>query len=367
MGLTISAGGSDILNAIRNGASSTYKDYVPLATDGDSVKEIGAIIMDFPALQNEFLNALVNRIGRVLLNSKLYTNPWSIFKKDMLEFGETVEEVFVELATPFEFDPAVAETELFKRQVPDVRAAFHPLNYKKFYKTTVQRETLRQAFLSENGLASLVTKIIDSLYSGAAYDEFEVMKYLLAKEILNNEMSSIDCSGMTTSSEIVKQIKAVSNKFTFMSEDYNITGVHTFSDKNDQFIIVNADFDASMNVDVLATAFNMDKAEFMGHKILVDSFGALDTARLDELFADQSTGNGGWYESLSEDSLNALDAIPAVLVDRSYFLIMDNMNAMKNQENEQGLYWNYFYHTWKTFSVSPFANAAVFVPDSVVY
>ena len=26
-----------------------------------------------------------------------------------------------------------------------------------------------------------------------------------------------------------------------------------------------------------------------------------------------------------------------------------------------GLYWNYFYHTWKTISNSPFANAIVFV------
>ena len=27
------------------------------------------------------------------------------------------------------------------------------------------------------------------------------------------------------------------------------------------------------------------------------------------------------------------------------------------------MYWNYFYHTWKTFSVSPFAQGIIFLPE----
>ena len=125
----------DVLNVIRENATQNYRDYVPKATpNADSIREIGAIIMDYPALQNEFLSALVNRIGRVLITSKMYDNPWRMFKKGMLEFGETIEEIFVNMAKPFQFDPTVAESEVFKREIPDVRAAFHILNYKKFYK-----------------------------------------------------------------------------------------------------------------------------------------------------------------------------------------------------------------------------------------
>ena len=80
----------DILNAIRNSASANYRDYVPVANpDQDSIREIGAIIMDYPALQNEFLTALVNRIGRVIITNKSFENPWAMFKKGILEFGET--------------------------------------------------------------------------------------------------------------------------------------------------------------------------------------------------------------------------------------------------------------------------------------
>ena len=358
---TLSATSVDILNAIRNNASANYRDYIPVADNSlDSVRAIGAILMDYPALQNEFLNALVNRIGRVIVTSKMFSNPWNIFKKGMLEFGETVEEVFVELAKPFEYDPAVAEEEVFKREIPDVRAAFHILNYQKFYKTTVQREQLRQAFLTWDGVTDLITKIINSMYTGANYDEFLVMKYLVAVNILNGRLKAVqiaDTSDPTKLKSAVGSIKAVSNGMEFMTKDYNIAGVHTFTAKEDQFIILTSDFDATIDVEVLASAFNMDKATFMGKRVLVDSFGNIDNDRLALLFKDDDT-----YVPLTSAELTALAAIPAVLVDKDWFMILDNLLEFTDQYNAQGLYWNYWLHVWKTLSVSPFANSAVFVP-----
>ena len=58
---TLTNSSVDILNVIRENASQNYRDYVPKATpDADSVRQIGAIIMDFPALQNEFLLSLIH-------------------------------------------------------------------------------------------------------------------------------------------------------------------------------------------------------------------------------------------------------------------------------------------------------------------
>ena len=178
----------DILNAIRNQASANYRDYVPAASpDQASIREIGAIIMNFPALQNEFLNALVNRIGLLLITNKMYRNPWAIFKRGELSLGETVEEIFVNIAKPFSYDVETAESQVFKREIPDVRAAFHVLNYKKFYKATIQEYDLRQAFLSWTGITDLIAKIVDAMYTGANYDEFQVMKYLLARTFSTEE------------------------------------------------------------------------------------------------------------------------------------------------------------------------------------
>lgn len=351
---------AEILNTIRDNASANYRDYVPVAdpTDQQSVRNIGGIIMNYPALQNEYLNALMNRIGRVIITSKLFYNPWSGLKKGLLEFGETVEEIFVNIAKPFQFDPAVAESEVFKREIPDVRAAFHILNYQKFYKATISNDQLRQAFLSWQGITDLIAKIVDSMYTGANYDEFLTMKYMLARNILQGRMNVTEVAPVSAENAktIVSTIKGVSNVWEFPSTNYNLSGVTTQTDKRDQIILLNAKFDAVIDVEVLAVAFNMEKAEFMGNRILVDSFGALDTARLDLLFKDDPN-----YVPLSQAELSALDAIPAVMVDRDWFMIFDNFYNFTENYNGQGLYWNYFYHTWKTFSVSPFANNTVYV------
>lgn len=358
--VTLTNSSVDILNVIRNNATINYKNYVPVATaDAESIREIGAIIMDSPQLQNEFLSALVNRIGRVLVTSKMYDNPWSMFKKGTLEFGETIEEIFVNIAKPFQFDPNVAETNLFKREIPDVRSAFHIMNYQKYYKTTIQNDQLRQAFLSWQGITDLIAKIVDSMYTGANYDEFQTMKYMLAKHILNGRMYPVTIAGVTEANmkSIVSTIKGVSNNFEFMSNKYNVAGVQNFSKKKDQYLLVNSNFDATMDVEVLASAFNMDKAEFTGQRVLVDSFGSLDIERLNLLFADDPT-----YTEIGESDLQALDKIPCVLVDKEWFMIFDNFYNFTEQYNGEGLYWNYWYHVWKTFSVSPFANNALFIP-----
>ena len=358
--VTLTNSSVDILNVIRNNATINYKNYVPVATaDAESIREIGAIIMDNPQLQNEFLSALVNRIGRVLVTSKMYDNPWSMFKKGTLEFGETIEEIFVNIAKPFQFDPNVAETNLFKREIPDVRSAFHIMNYQKYYKTTIQNDQLRQAFLSWQGITDLIAKIVDSMYTSANYDEFQTMKYMLAKHILNGRMYPVTIPAVTEANmkSIVSTIKGVSNNYEFMSNKYNVAGVQNFSKKKDQYLLINSNFDATMDVEVLASAFNMDKAQFTGQRVLVDSFGSLDIERLNILFADDTT-----YTEISESDLQALDAIPCVLVDKDWFMIFDNFYNFTEQYNGEGLYWNYWYHVWKTFSVSPFANNALFIP-----
>lgn len=354
---TLNATSVDILNAIRNSASTNYRDFVPMANNTvESIRGIGEIIMQYTPLQNEFLNALVNRIARVIITSKMYSNPLSMFKKGLIDFGETIEEIFVNIANPHQYDVEESESKVFAREIPDVRAAFHTLNYKKFYKQTIQNKDLNQAFLSWDGITDLISKIVNAMYTAANYDEFVTTKYMLAKAILDGRLTAITVDANDAKGAVTK-IKGVSNSLTFMSNNYNVAGVQTFTDKNDQYLLVNSQFDSEIDVEVLASAFNMSKAEFMGHRILIDGFGTLDVARLNALFKDDPN-----YTEPSQDTLTALNAIPAVLVDKNFFMIFDNMYEFTENYNGQGLYWNYFYHTWKTFSMSPFANALVFVP-----
>lgn len=352
----------DILNAIRNSATANYQNYVPAAyPNQDSIREIGRVIMEVPGLKNEFLTALMNRIGLVRITSKMYENPLRAFKKGLMELGETIEEVFVNLAKPFQYDPAVSESKVFAREIPDVRTAFHIMDYQKFYKQTISDKQLRQAFLTWRGITDLIAKIVDAMYTGAAYDEFLTTKYMIARHLLNGELKPIQINTVTAANmkAITTTIKATSNKYEYLSTDYNLAGVFTNSTKDRQYIIMNSDFDAATDVEVLSAAFNMDKAEFMGHRIPIDGFGVLDNKRLSELF-----GNDPGYVAITDAEKTALNAIPAILVDEEWLMIFDNLYEFTEQYNGEGLYWNYWYHTWKTFSISPFAPASAFIPGA---
>ena len=83
---------------------------------------------------------LINRIGRVYVTSKMYQNPLALFKRGYMEFGESIEEIFVGLAKPFQYDPAVAEETLFKREKPNVQSAFPVMNFQKYYKITIEEQ-----------------------------------------------------------------------------------------------------------------------------------------------------------------------------------------------------------------------------------
>ena len=357
--VTLDTNVMNILNALRNNASNSYKDYVPPMTDVSELRQIGKIIMDVPALQNEFLSALINRIALVRITSKMFDNPWSRFKKGFLEYGETIEEVFVDLINVYQFDAEKAETELFKRVNPDVRAAFHVMNYQKFYKVTIERQKLAKAFLSASGMNDLITYIMTAIYTSASYDEFLTMKYMLARNILNCRMYPIEIDAVAEANmkSIVATVKGTSNLLEFPSRKYNPAGVFQHTDKSDQYILIDANFDAQMDVNVLASAFNMDKAQFMGNRVLIDGFGSLDNERLAELFADDP-----YYVEITADEMTALNQIPLAVVDENFWMVYDNLNEFREVENGQGLYWNYFYHQWKTFSTSPCSNAIVYVP-----
>ena len=357
---TLTATSADILNAIRNSATNDYKNYIPVVTaDAEIIRSVGSILMQNPSLMNEFLSALCNRIGKVLINSRLYNNPWAVFKKGVLEFGEVVEDIFVNIADVYEFDHE-GGTDFAARKLPDVRASFYAMNYEVQYKVSVSPDMFKRAFLSESGIAELVSYITNSLYTAHANDEFLIMKYLLGVHILDGHLKPVQVD-VTAGSEksVVKKFKEVSNKLTFLSPDYNIAGVHNFSDKGYQYLIINSAYDATYDVDVLASAFNMDKAEFAGHRKLVDSFGAMDVARLKKLIGSQPG-----YHEFSAAELSALDKIPAVIVDQNWFQMYDQTLRYTDFFNPEALYYYYYLSAFMVVAMSPCAPAAAFVPGA---
>lgn len=348
----------DILNTIRANASLEYQNSVPEVTKATDIPKVGEVLYGYPALANQFINALVNRIALVRVNSATFNNAYAELKKGYLEFGETVEEVFVGIAKAREFSAEKAEARELKRTLPDVRSAFHTMNYRVQYPITIQDEDLRMAFLSINGVQDLIAKIVDAVYTAAEYDEFLLFKYLMIKAITSGKMYPIAFDDVDIKNA-AKAFRGASNQLTFMSTKYNASGVHTTTPREDQYIFMDSTFNADFDVDVLASAFNMDKATFIGKLKLIDDWTTFDSERFDVIMAGSDM-----IEPITQNELALMANVKAVLIDKEWFQIYDNANRMTEKYVASGMYWNYFYNVWKTVSSSPFSNAIVFVTDS---
>lgn len=356
---TLNASTLDILNVIRQNASYDYQQNVPVVKTANDIPKVGEVLMGQPALANQFINALVNRIAIVRVQSATFNNPYSMLKKGYIEFGETVEDIFVSIAKGVDFNPEKAREREYKRTFPDVRSAFHAINWRVMYPVTIQDEDLKQAFLSMDGVQNLIAKIVDAVYTGAEYDEFLLFKYLLIKAISHGKMKPVAIGDGTDLKESAVQFRGVSNLLPFMSGEYNEVGVKTTTPKDRQVIFMDAMFNAQFDVNVLASAFNMDKADFMGRLFLIDNWTSFDNERFDIIRA-----NSDGIEEVTSEELALLADVKAVILDENWFQVYDNNNKFTEKYSASGLYWNYFYHTWKTISNSPFSNAVVFVTST---
>lgn len=351
----ITAGTKDLLNTVRENATAEYQAKVPVVRADADVPKVGQVFETFPALANTFLDALVNRIILVRAKSATFNNLYRDLKKGYLEFGDTIESVFVELAKAVEFSAAKGEQREFKRTIPDVQAAFHVVNWRAMYPITIEREELCEAFLNASGVENLIAKIIDSVVVSAEYDEFLLFKYLIIKAYNNSEIKTVefDATDMTNAA---KKFRGISNMMEFIKTDYNKAGVHTNTRKEDQYIFMDAMFNAEYDVDVLAAAFNMDKATFSGHLKLIDDFTTFDNDRFDVI-----AENSGNIEEVTTEELEAMAEVKAIIFDEEWFQVYDKLSMMSEKFVASGLYWNYFYHQWKIVSSCPFSNAVAFV------
>ena len=355
---TLNASTMDILNTIRQNASMEYQNLVPEVTKESDIPKVGEVLYGYPALANQFLSTLVNRIASVRVKSATFNDDYVELKKGYLEFGETVEEVFVSIAKAREFSAEKAESRELKRTLPDVKTAFHAMNYRVQYPVTIQDEDLRTAFTSMEGVQDLIARIVDAVYTANEYDEYLLFKYLMIKAIAHGKMYPVSIGDGTDMKEAAVAFRGMSNQLGFMSTKYNISGVHTTTPRADQYIFMDAKYNAQYDVNVLASAFNMDKATFMGKLKLIDDWTTFDNERFDVI-----TANSDQIEPITAEELALMKNVKAVLVDREWFQFYDNKNEFTEKYVASGMYWNYFYNVWKTVSSSPFSNAIVFVTD----
>ena len=327
-------------DAYFNAIFNDYDNRIPTATI-ENFKKIGDLIMDRPNVKNEFISALFNKIGLTLLQNKKYTSRLDIFSKGKLEYGETIEQIMCDLIEVKDFTEHKGEnevSELVSAELPTIKSLFHSENYKHKYKVTISDIRLRKAFNDKYGVDKLVASIITSVQNSIAYDRECMLKAIISASIYKNTIQVPFDSGSTTSraKNLVTEIKKNIIKMETMSKNFNNGEINTFTRKEDMVLVIGAEYATDIDINLLATAFNLDKAEISTRIIVVDELPVLG----------------------EEDS--QVKPI-CVLMDKDYIVDYTTLYEVRQFENANTLTTNLFYHVWGIIAQNDFTNAIQFV------
>ena len=325
------------LNAIRAVSSAEYKDRIPTATQ-TNIQTIMTTIMEYSTTKEEFTNTILNKIVKTKVLNKAYENSLKFFKKEPLPFGKTIEGVFVDLIKAKNFNENFGTgnneaTSLLAKEKAPVKVEYYSENFKHKYKLSISDEQLKSAFMSADGLSQMTQGLIRSATSSSEYDEYMMIKTLIgasvSKEVEIQGLFKLDENAQAK--KITKTVQALVNKFRFMSTEYNKQGVHTHCQPSDCVIITTPDQLANLNVELLATAFNVPYAEMPSRIVVIDSF-------------------------LKADGSDDTDTV-CIVADMDLVQFRNTLDTWETFRNPDGLMTNMFHHVWGSACGCGFVNA----------
>ena len=330
-----------IMRAMWNDASPQYQQRIPKETQGDISETIAALDSWQPAW-NEVADALINRIGDVIFRENVWKNPLAVFKRGMLRYGDSIEEIARGLLQAKRYDPNKCYEDVFKCSDVEVWANYHRINRQDRYDLTVRRDMLRRAMVDEYGLVNLVDQIMEAPYTSDEFDEYLIMRNLFAEYYRSFDAYKVqvpDVATATTRAErqdvaatITEMVRATAGRMKFLSGAYNAQGVPTSTKASELVLVVTPEFNAMLDVNVIAYAFNVSATDLPYRVVEVDEIG--------------------------------IDGVQAILCDEAFFVCADNLISFDSIYNPKGLAWNYFLHHWGVYSVSRFVNCVFFTTEA---
>lgn len=374
---------SVILNQIRATSSSAYQTAVPLAT-ATNIEDVGKAVLALPSASlNEFIHAL-NKTALTTISSVDYTNPFIFLKKQSIQDGATVEDLFIEMAVPHQYVAGTREGDT----VPDQFAIFKLMNKAGFYSTqlerqygmTIHKNDMRRAFRSVGGVEQFISNMYNAVKSGEERDDYIMTVALMARqieqaltetpEVWKGEVKLITLfnatvpvgdqvnAGNALQSKLfltfmANQFKKWSTRLTFLRRDLNFAGVENYIPASRQRIMMLADIQADLDTHLYATAYNQERLEIGG-------FDAIDA-----WYSIGRTGGdtpSSLPESISIKSIvkHGDSKVIAVIYDPEMLKIHNKFREADVANNARGHYFNTFTTVADIYAASPFTNFVVF-------
>lgn len=351
--MAVPEGLKNSLNAIREISSEIYHRYIPIIDSNTDISVFSTPIMEYKEVQNEFISGLINRIVYTGFTIKYFRNPLQVLEGDRIPLGSAGQEIYTNPAKGRRYNGEDFAGLLAKYEA-DVKVQYMALNMDTQYPVTINRQTLKQAFVSWGDLETFIEQLSNSLYNGAYIDEFNFTKNIIAGAYKDNKAVIQTITAITTADlakAFVTKARELFLNFQTPSTQYNSWGkiggygrpIKTWTNPEDIVFIVRNDIRAYLDVNILANAFNLDKTSLLGNIITVDNFDVYD-----------------------DDGQKVYDGskIVGMIADKSWFRIKKQDMFLDTFYNPNNRSWQYYLNLIKMYNFSLFANGVIFATEA---
>ena len=285
---------------------------------------------------NQFIDTLVNRIGRTIVRRKRCENRLRAFKGDTMRYGSTIQEIapkWIKAHSYMDDD----ET-LLKLQRPEAAAWYHSVNRQDRYDISIVDMELRRACTEEYGLNEFISAVMEVPYNSDAYDEYLSMRQLIATYENTWGFCKVHVDAVSdevSGKKFLTKVRTFAGILEFPSTLYNaepIKDIPVFANSDELVLITTPVVDAALDVNTLASVFQLDKADLKYRKVIIDEF--------------------------------PIPNAQAILTTKDWFVVHDIVYETTSFYNPKTLATNYYLHHHEIVSCSPFVPAILFTTDA---
>lgn len=364
---------NQIYTIVNSAVDQAIGDSGIVAIDTQSLISLGNVVLDSSTNTEAFLNTLAQRIGRTIYRFRDYNNKFKDMLVNDMEWGAILQKIRVEMPEA----EADQMYQLVDGQSIDHYVVAKPKAHQKLFvtrtpyqfKITIQRETLKEAFLSAEAMGAFIA--------------------LVFGEVRNAIELSLESLGRLTLSAAISEASQATQTIDLVT-DYNSDTGSTLTAAT---ALYNADFlryaifrinnivDMIQDMSVLYCDGNLPtftNKENMKIRVLSAFQRRLETVVEYAAFHDQFTSIDGQYSTInywqaeqtpssidilkpSDGSAFSASNIIAVVHDRDAFGIYQiDETVLTSPVNAAGAYYNQYWHEKQGRFVDTSENMVVF-------
>ena len=345
--------------------------------DTEGLISVGNVVLSSSANTEAFLNTLAQRIGRTIYRFRDYNNKFRDMVVTDFQWGCILQKIKVKMPDSVS-DPSFSLTngesvDHYTVAKPEVTQKLFVTRTPYMFKITIQRDTLREAFLSPDAMGSFIALIF-----GEVRNAIELALENLGRLTLCGAMSEI-----SQSTQIVRLVTDYNTERNLVGDDALTASTAIYNADFLRFAIYKINTTIDMMQD-MSTLFNdgtvptFTNKENMKIRILSGFQRRLETVVEYASFHDQFTSVDGSYSTInfwqgekapsnvsvkkpSNGDAFTEDYVVACIHDRDSFGIYQiDETVLTTPVNAAGQYYNQFWHEKQGRFVDTSENMVIF-------